>query len=89
MQQQAQQAVSKSEETNKDKAQFYLDQAKQEHAVIKDQINQFNLLKEKLVKMYQLQGFKQLVRQNPNMSRFYGVVRQDFQNEGQDDLISA
>lgn len=89
MQQQAQQAVSKDDDTKKEKAQYLMNKAKHDHAQVKNQLQQFSELKEKLTKMYQLQGFKTLVRQNPNMSQFLGVIRQDFVKEGTDDLISA
>lgn len=37
-----------------------------------------------------MQGFKQMVRSNPNMSQFLGVIQQDFIREGdEDNMISA
>jgi len=47
-------------------------------------------LKTKLIKIYTMQGFKQMVRSNPNMSQFLGVIQQDFIREGdEDNMISA
>jgi len=61
----------------------------QEHKIANEQLQQFAMLKEKLVRIYQMQGFKNMVKSNPNMSQFLGVIRQDFVKEGEDDLISA
>jgi hypothetical protein len=36
-----------------------------------------------------MQGFKTMIKSNPNMSRFLGVVRQDLLREEGKDEISA
>jgi len=37
-----------------------------------------------------MQGFKQMVRTNPNMSQFLGVIQNDFIRDGEEDnMISA
>ena len=54
------------------------------------QLGQFNLLKQKLFSLYQMQGFKHMVRSNPNMSQFLGIVQQDFIKEGnEENMLSA
>lgn len=47
------------------------------------------MLKQKMIKLYQLQGFKNMIRSNPNMSQFLGLIRKDFEKEGTQDEISA
>jgi hypothetical protein len=44
-----------------------------------------------LVKIYGLQGFKNMAKSNPNISQFLGVVQQDLIKEGVDEanMISA
>lgn len=73
MQQQAQQAQTKvvgseAPADKKEKAQFNLEKAKQEYQIASTQIQQLNMLKQRMVKLYQLQGFKNMIRSNPNMS---------------------
>lgn len=41
------------------------------------------------MKIYQMQGFKSLIRSNPNMSSFLGVVRQDMLKDGNNEEMSA
>ena len=37
-----------------------------------------------------MQGFKNMVKSNPNMSQFLGIIQQDFIREGdEDNMISA
>lgn len=48
------------------------------------------MLKQKLIKIYGLQGFKNMVKSNPNISQFLGVVQQDMIREGDEsNMISA
>ena len=73
MQQQAQAALQtvktdKKEDGDKSQAEFNLKLAKKKYEVADHQIIQFSMLKQKLFKLYQMQGFKQMVRTNPNMS---------------------
>jgi hypothetical protein len=37
-----------------------------------------------------MQGFKNMVKSNPNMSEFLGIIQQDFIRDGdEDNMISA
>ena len=64
-----------------------LEKLKADGQIAATQLAQFNQLKNKLIKIYQMQGFKSMVKSNPNMSRFLGVVRQDLiREEGKDDI---
>jgi hypothetical protein len=42
-----------------------------------------------MMTLYQTQGFKSMIKSNPNMSQFLGVIRQDFIKDGDKDMISA
>jgi len=42
-----------------------------------------------MMSIFQTQGFKSMIKTNPNMSQFLGVIRQDFIKDGDKDLISA
>ena len=67
-----------------------LAKATQENEMANAQLGQFNLLKQKLFSLYQMQGFKHMVRSNPNMSQFLGIVQQDFIKEGnEENMLSA
>ena len=67
-----------------------LAKATQENEMANAQLGQFNLLKQKLFSLYQMQGFKHMVRSNPNMSQFLGIVQQDFIKDGnEENMLSA
>lgn len=66
-----------------------LEKMKKDAAIAGDQLKQFHFLRNKLIKIYQMQGFKNMIKSNPNMSRFLGVVRQDLLREEGKDEISA
>ena len=53
-------------------------------------MDQCAFLKQKLINLYKMQGFKNMVKSNPNMSEFLGIIQQDFIREGDtDNMISA
>jgi len=35
-----------------------------------------------MVSLYRMQGFKNMVKSNPNMSQFFGVIQRDLEKEG-------
>lgn len=67
-----------------------LDKAKNQRKIASEQLDQFAYLKQKLINLYKMQGFKNMVKSNPNMSQFLGIIQQDFIREGdEDNMISA
>ena len=42
----------------------------------------FEGLQGKLMKVYRMEGFKKMVRNNPNMTAFFGQVQSDLIREG-------
>lgn len=92
-QQQASEAKAKPDQLavpgQKQASETALEKLKADGQIAATQLAQFNQLKNKLIKIYQMQGFKSMVKSNPNMSRFLGVVRQDLIREEGKDEISA
>ena len=42
--------------------------------IASEQLDQFAFLKQKLINLYKMQGFKNMVKSNPNMSQFLGII---------------
>ena len=43
-----------------------------------------------MINLYKMQGFKNMVKSNPNMSEYHGIIQQDFIRDGdEDNMISA
>ena len=89
MQQQAMAANEKVKSAEPGSAHQNLLKMQAEYKLASQQLQQFDQLKEKLVKLYQMQGFKTMIKTNPNMSHFLGVIRQDFIKEGDKNGLSA
>ena len=56
-------------------SELQLKKSEKDLTVATEQMDQFILLKQKLIKIYGLQGFKNMVKSNPNISQFLGVIQ--------------
>ena len=56
-------------------SELHLKKTQDDLTVAQEQIEQFHMLKQKLIKIYGLQGFKNMVKSNPNISQFLGVIQ--------------
>lgn len=56
-----------------------------EYQIAQKQLEEFAGLKDKLQRLYRMQGFKLLARKNPNVSQLFGMVQQDLIKEGRED----
>lgn len=70
-------------------AKFSLKRAELRQQLASQQLQQFKMLKHKMYSLYRMQGFKNMVKNNPNMSQFFGIIQKDLQGEEGNAKITA